>query len=158
VSESSTSSRRNRVANYQIPLANGLSHTIISDNGTNFVSRQVASFCSKYKITHSFFTPYYPQGNGQTEINNHTIFNSLCKSLDKRKASGWRNSPRCYRCIGLPSASQQVKLHSHWIMEWKSSSLSTSACYAPQSGNRSGPKRHPTLPCPISIGEEMTGS
>jgi len=35
-----------------------LSHTI-SDNGTNFVSKQVTSFCSKYKITHRFFILYY---------------------------------------------------------------------------------------------------
>jgi len=62
-----------------------LPHTIISDNGTNFASKQVASFCSKYKITHQFSSPYYPQGNGQAKISNHTILDSLCKSLDKAK-------------------------------------------------------------------------
>ena len=40
---------------------------------------------SKYKISHRFFTPYYPQGNGQVEINNSTILDSLCKRLDKAK-------------------------------------------------------------------------
>ena len=60
-------------------------HTIISDNGTNFASKQVVSFCTKYNIAHRFSSPYYPQGNGQAEINNHTIFDSLCKFLDKAK-------------------------------------------------------------------------
>jgi len=63
----------------------GIPHTIISDNGTNFASKQVASFCAKYNIAHRFFSPYYPQGNGQAEISNHTILDNLCKSLDKAK-------------------------------------------------------------------------
>ena len=63
----------------------GLPHTIISDNETNFVSKQVTSFCSKYKITYRFSTPYYPQGNSQAEISNRTILDSLCKSLDRAK-------------------------------------------------------------------------
>jgi len=35
--------------------------------------------------THRFFSPYYPQGNDQAEISNHTILDNLCKSLDKAK-------------------------------------------------------------------------
>ena len=45
----------------------------------------MATFCAKYKITHLFSTTYYSQGNGQVEINNHTIFDSLCKSPGKVK-------------------------------------------------------------------------
>ena len=63
----------------------GLPHTVISHNGTNFDRKQVTSFCSKYKIAHRFFVPYYPQGNSQTEINNHTIVDGMCKSLDNAK-------------------------------------------------------------------------
>jgi len=51
--------------------------TIIFDNGTNFASKQVVSFCAKYKITHRYSTPYYPQGNNQVEIGNDTILDSL---------------------------------------------------------------------------------
>ena len=51
--------------------------TIIFDNGMNFASKQVASFCAKYKITHRYSTPYYPQGNDQAEISNDTILDSL---------------------------------------------------------------------------------
>ena len=61
-----------------------LPHTIF-DNGTNIVSKQIASFCAKYKITYRFSTFYYPQSNGQTKIINRTILDKLCKSLDKVK-------------------------------------------------------------------------
>ena len=79
-----------RAANDQIPLAKHhvslrASSYIISDNGTNFMSRQVARFCSKCKITHRLSTRYYLKGNDQAKINNHTILDSMCKSLDKAK-------------------------------------------------------------------------
>jgi len=45
----------------------------------------VASFYPKYKITHRFSTLYYPRGNTQAEISNHTILDSLRKSLSKAK-------------------------------------------------------------------------
>jgi len=101
--------RSHQVTNCQVPLATysvslQAPHTIISDNRTNFASKQVASFCAKYKITHRFSTPYYPQGNGQAESSNRTILDSLCKSLDKTKANGWRNSPEYSGPIGPPSA------------------------------------------------------
>ena len=51
----------------------------------NFTSKEVATFCAKYKIGYWFSTPYYPQGNGQAKINNRTILNSLCKTLGKAK-------------------------------------------------------------------------
>jgi len=37
---------QNIICRFEIP------HTIISDNGTNFASKQVASFCTKYNIAH----------------------------------------------------------------------------------------------------------
>jgi len=69
-------------------------HTIISDNGTNFASKQVASFCAMYSITHQFFSPYYPQDNGQAEISNRTILDNLCKSLNKAKGKWVEKLPR----------------------------------------------------------------
>jgi len=77
-----------------------ISDTIISDNGTHFASKQVVSFRAKYKITHRFSTPYYPQGNGQADISNHTILDSLCQRQDKVKGK-WVESllemPWAYR-------------------------------------------------------------
>ena len=71
----------------------GHPHTIISDNETNFANKQVASFCVKYKIVHLFSTLYYPQGNDQADINNHTIIVSLCKSSGKEKGEWVKRLP-----------------------------------------------------------------
>ena len=69
-----------------------LSQTIISDNGTNIASKQVANFYSKYKIAHLLSTPNYFQGNGQVEISNRIILDRLCKSLGKAKGK-WVEIP-----------------------------------------------------------------
>jgi len=70
-----------------------ISDTIISDNMTHFASKQAVSFCAKYKITHQFSTPYYPQGNGQADISNHIILDSLCKRQDKVKGKWVESLP-----------------------------------------------------------------
>jgi len=55
--------RGHRTTNSEVSLAKhlfcrfGLPHIIVFDNGTNFASKHVANFCSKYKITHWFSTP-----------------------------------------------------------------------------------------------------
>jgi len=71
----------------------GLPHTIISDRGTNFAIREVATFCAKYKITYQFSILYYSQGNDQAETSNHTILDSLCKSLGKAKGKWVKRLP-----------------------------------------------------------------
>ena len=38
-----------------------LLHTIISDNGTNFTIKEVATLCANYEIAQRFFTPCYLQ-------------------------------------------------------------------------------------------------
>ena len=135
----------------------GLPHTVISDNGTNFASRQVASFCSKYKITHRFSTPTIHKAMTRPRSATTLSLTACARVLIKRKASRWRNSPGCYGRTGLTSASQRVRLFSHWLMGRRPSSLSTSACSHFARENRSGLKRHPTLSCPRSIGGETTG-
>jgi len=47
------------------------------------MGQTLPTICSKYIIAHRFSTLYYPQGNGQVEISNHTILDSMCKSLDR---------------------------------------------------------------------------
>ena len=42
-------------------------------------------YCSELGITNRYFTPAYPQGNGQTEAVNKVILNGLKKRLDDAK-------------------------------------------------------------------------
>ncbi len=37
---------------------------LVFDNGPTFISHNFSAFCEKFHIKHSFFSSYYPQGNG----------------------------------------------------------------------------------------------
>ena len=55
---------------------------LISDNGLQFDSRAFREFCYDLGINNRYFTPAYPQSNGQAEAINKTILNGLKKMLD----------------------------------------------------------------------------
>ncbi|XP_028123698.1 uncharacterized protein LOC114320834 [Camellia sinensis] len=59
----------------------GIPRVILSDNGTPSVNLQVGQLLVSYDITHHKSTPYYPQGNGQTETTNKTLFRILSRTL-----------------------------------------------------------------------------
>ena len=56
--------------------------SLISDNGLQFDSRAFCEFCYNLGIKNRYFTPAYPQSNGQAETINKTILNGLKKMLD----------------------------------------------------------------------------
>ena len=60
----------------------GVPWEIVTDNGFQFISYDFKNFCDKYGIKLSFSTPRYPQANGQAELTNKTIVNTLKKRLD----------------------------------------------------------------------------
>ena len=63
----------------------GVPHVLISDNGLQFDSKMFKRYCSELRITNRYFTPAYPQGNGQAEAVNKVIVNGLKKRLDDAK-------------------------------------------------------------------------
>ena len=63
----------------------GIPRTIVSDNGPQFDSRLYPDFCQKLKIQNLYFTPWYPQSNGQDEASNKTLLTALKKRLDSAK-------------------------------------------------------------------------
>ena len=60
----------------------GCPQSIVTDNGTQFVGRQITTFFAKYGIKHHLSTPRYPQGNGQAEVSNKIVLNCLKKRLE----------------------------------------------------------------------------
>ena len=68
----------------------GIPYKIVSDNGTPFVNKQVASTLNGYGFKHHRSTPYYPQGNGQAEATNKTLIRILSKMVYEY-AGGWNH-------------------------------------------------------------------
>ena len=58
---------------------------LILDNSLQFDSKMFRRYCGELGITNRYFTPAYPQGNGQAEAVNKVIVSGLKKRLDDAK-------------------------------------------------------------------------
>ena len=67
---------KNIICRFEIP------HAIVTDNGPQFNNSIFHKFCSKLKIKNIYSTPWYPQSNGQVEMANKKLLNSLKKQLE----------------------------------------------------------------------------
>ncbi|XP_015955482.1 uncharacterized protein LOC107479898 [Arachis duranensis] len=56
--------------------------TLISDRGTHFCNRQLASILQRYGVHHKVATPYHPQTNGQAKVSNRELKQILERILD----------------------------------------------------------------------------
>ena len=65
----------------------GVPNTFVSNNGVQFDSRAFRDFCRDLGIINRYFTPAYPQSNGQAEAVNKTILSGLKKRLDSAKGN-----------------------------------------------------------------------
>jgi len=63
----------------------GIPHTIITDNGRQFIDKGLADFYHNLKITHITSSVEHPQTNGQAEAANKIILGQLKKRLDGAK-------------------------------------------------------------------------
>jgi hypothetical protein len=63
----------------------GVQSRMISDNGSNFRSKQVERMCAKFKIKHSFSTGYNSSANGQAEAFNKVLCKLLKKMVSQNK-------------------------------------------------------------------------
>ena len=63
----------------------GVPDSHISDNRLQFDSRAFREFCNELGIKNKYFSPAYPQSNGQAEATNKAIVNGLKKRLDGAK-------------------------------------------------------------------------
>ena len=63
----------------------GIPHKIISDNGTQFNSKEFREFCSELGIKKNFSSVDHPQTNGQVEAVNKIINHNLKTKLEEHK-------------------------------------------------------------------------
>jgi len=61
------------------------SHTIITDNGRQFIDKELAKFYTGLGIKHITSSVEHPQTNGQAEVANKVILVELRKRLDSAK-------------------------------------------------------------------------
>jgi transposase InsO family protein len=59
----------------------GVPHSIITDNGTNFTSKDFKSYCESMGIKLKFVSVAHPKTNGQVEKANGLICNGIKKRL-----------------------------------------------------------------------------
>jgi transposase InsO family protein len=58
-------------------LVMGMPWLLVTDSGPDYSSQQFSTFLSSWRISHSFWIPYYPQGQGIIERTNHSLKNEL---------------------------------------------------------------------------------
>jgi len=63
----------------------GIPHTIITDNGRQFIDKELAKFYIGLGIKHVTSSVEHPQTNGQVEAANKVILVELRKRLDNAK-------------------------------------------------------------------------
>jgi hypothetical protein len=61
----------------------GIPHTLTTDQGTSFVSKEVREFAELYKIKLLNSSPYYAQANGQAESSNKTLIKLIKKKIEE---------------------------------------------------------------------------
>ncbi|KAL5543346.1 hypothetical protein UlMin_007130 [Ulmus minor] len=62
-------------------------NNIVSDHGAQFDYSKFKNLCDNFGILKTFSTPAHPQSNGQVEVVNKTIKQTLKKKLSKLKGS-----------------------------------------------------------------------
>ena len=62
----------------------GVPYAIVSDNGTQFVGKELTNLCAEYGIRFYQSTPAYPQCNGQAEATNKTVAAGIKKRLEEK--------------------------------------------------------------------------
>ena len=55
----------------------GVPHSIITNNGSNFIADEVKTWCAKLGIKLDYASVYHPQKNGQVEWANGLIMNGI---------------------------------------------------------------------------------
>ncbi|KAM2975726.1 hypothetical protein FF1_001854 [Malus domestica] len=73
----------------------GIPQSIVTDNGSQFMGKDMAIFLKKYGIKQHMSTLRYPQGNGWARASNKMVLDYLKKSLTNKKGKWPDELPVC---------------------------------------------------------------
>ncbi|XP_058208141.1 uncharacterized protein LOC131321150 [Rhododendron vialii] len=72
----------------------GVPYAIVSDNRSQFVSKDLTSLCAEFGIRFFNSTPAYPHGNGQAEATNKTVCAGIKRRLNSKRGKWAEELPR----------------------------------------------------------------
>lgn len=91
---------RNIVTRFGVPYA------IVSDNGSQFVGKELTSLCEEFGILFFNSTPSYPQGNGQAEASIKTVCAGIKRRLTPKRGKWAEELPHVlWACRSTPRRS-----------------------------------------------------
>ncbi|XP_070667479.1 uncharacterized protein [Malus domestica] len=99
----------------------GIPQSIVIDNTSQFVGKDLVKFFQKYDIKQNMSTPRYPQGNRQVEASNNMILDCLKKSLTNKKGKWSDELPGClwaYR-----TTKRQATDETHFSLAFRSEAI-----------------------------------
>jgi transposase-like protein len=89
----------------------GVPHSIITDNGTNFTSKEFKDHCESMGIKLNFASVAHTQTNGQVKKANRLI----CNGIKKRLVAPLLSVPRCRSCASSRNNSRgSQNLYLQW--------------------------------------------
>lgn len=139
---------------------------IISDNGSQFISKDFKEYVRVQSITHVRTSPYYPQSNGKVERYQKTFKVDCIRpktplSLDDGRSLGkgfveHYNNNRLHSAIGYIAPFDKLIGNEHRIMEQRNNKLAAARIARKLGGVVLTDKN--SKPIILSVGETETGS
>ncbi|CAL8169971.1 unnamed protein product [Prunus armeniaca] len=114
---------------------NYFTKAIVTDNGTQFDNCKFRSYCEEKGLIQQFSSRSYPQGNGQAEKTNRTIFDCLKRRLEQRKGKWAEELPNVTLVVESNDNERQLAHNLDMLEEQREAAALRLANYQNQAAN-----------------------